>query len=185
MSPLFLIGQLLGLCAMALIVLSFQYKKPSLLCFFQFCACIFFVLHYLCLGLNGDPNAYAGMTQNIVGLLFRGVLVLAEKRRSLLSPLVLSGLCAFSAVVAILTYPGRLISLLPTVANFICMGGMWTRNANTVRIIQLTVISPFWILYNVSALSLAGVLTESFNLVSIGIYYIRMYHNKKKTTPAP
>ena len=179
MTPLFILGQILGLCAMALIVISFQCKKPARLCIIQVCACLFFVLHYLFLGLNGDPAAYAGMTQNAVGLLFRGVLALSEKKKSLLSPLVLAGLCAISAVVAILTYPGRLIALLPTVANFACIGCMWTKNSNTIRITQLAVISPFWITYNVFTLSVAGILTESFNLVSIGIYYLRLHRGKR------
>ena len=179
MTTLFILGQIWGFCAMALIVLSFQCKKPARLCIIQVCACLFFVLHYLFLGLNGDAAAYAGMTQNAVGLLFRGVLALSEKKKSLLSPLVLAGLCAVSAVVAILTYPGRLIALLPTVANFACIGCMWTKNSNTIRITQLAIISPFWITYNVSTLSLAGFLTESFNLVSIGIYYLRLSREKR------
>ena len=164
MTPLFILGQILGLCAMALIVISFQCKKPARLCIIQVCACLFFVLHYLFLGLNGDAAAYAGMTQNAVGLLFRGVLALSEKKKALLSPLVLAGLCAVSAVVA----------------NFACIGCMWTKNSNTIRVTQLAIISPFWITYNVFTLSVAGILTECFNLVSIGVYYVRMWRGKKR-----
>ena len=180
MTPLFILGQLWGLCAMALIVISFQCKKPARLCVVQVCACLFFILHYLFLGLNGDAAAYAGMTQNAVGLLFRGVLALSEKKKSLLSPLMLAGLCAVSAVVAVLTYPGRLVALLPTVANFACIGCMWTKNSNTIRITQLAIISPFWIIYNIFTLSVAGILTECFNLVSIGVYYVRVWREKKR-----
>ena len=180
MTPLFVLGQIWGLCAMGLIVLSFQCKKPARLCVVQVCACLFFILHYLFLGLNGDAAAYAGMTQNAVGLLFRGVLALSEKKKSLLSPLVLAGLCAVSAVVAVLTYPGRLIALLPTVANFACIGCMWTKNSNTIRVTQLAIISPFWITYNIFTLSVAGILTECFNLVSIGVYYVRVWREKKR-----
>ncbi len=180
MSPLFILGQIWGLCAMTLIVLSFQCKKPVGLCVIQVCACVFFVLHYLFLGLNGDAAAYAGMTQNAVGLLFRGVLALSEKKKGLLSPLVLAGLCAVSAVVAVLTYPGRLVALLPVVANFACIGCMWTKNSNTIRVTQLAVISPFWIIYNVTTLSIAGILTETFNVVSIGVFYMRLRRENKK-----
>lgn len=180
MTPLFILGQIWGLCAMALIVISFQCKKPARLCVVQVCACLFFILHYLFLGLNGDDAAYAGMTQNAVGLLFRGVLALSEKKKFLLSPLMLAGLCAVSAVVAILTYPGRLVALLPTVANFACIGCMWTKNSNTIRVTQLAIISPFWIIYNVFTLSVAGILTECFNLVSIGVYYVRVWREKKR-----
>ena len=51
MTPLFILGQIWGLCAMALIVISFQCKKPARLCIIQVCACLFFILHYLFLGL--------------------------------------------------------------------------------------------------------------------------------------
>ena len=63
MTPLFILGQIWGLCAMALIVISFQCKKPARLCIIQVCACLFFVLHYLFLGLNGDPAAYDNLTE--------------------------------------------------------------------------------------------------------------------------
>ena len=180
MNPLTLIGQILGLLAMALIVISFQCKKPQLLFIVQMASCTMFILHYLFLGLGGDAAAYSGMAQNAVGLLFRGILALSEKRKGLLSPLVLSGMGAIAAVVAVMSYPGRLIALLPVVANYACMGCMWTKNSNTIRATQLAIISPFWLTYNVFTGSLAGILTESFNVVSICIYYIRVWRDKKK-----
>ena len=180
MTLLFILGQVWGLIAMALIVLSFQFKAPKWLCIVQVCSCAMFVLHYLFLGLNGDTAAYSGMAQNAVGLLFRVVLTLSEKRKALLSPLVLASLCAVAAVVAVLTYPGRLIALLPVVGNFACIGCMWTKNSNVIRATQLAVISPFWLTYNVFTLSVAGILTECFNLVSIGVYYVRVWKEKKR-----
>ena len=179
MTLLFILGQVWGLIAMALIVLSFQFKAPKWLCIVQVCSCAMFVLHYLFLGLNGDTAAYSGMAQNAVGLLFRVVLTLSEKRKALLSPLVLASLCAIAAVVAVLTYPDRLIALLPVVGNFACIGCMWTKNANTIRATQLAIISPFWLIYGVFTLSVAGILTECFNIVSIGIYYLRLHREKR------
>ena len=174
-----LIGQVLGFVAMALIVFSFQCKKPQGLFIVQIGSCCMFILSYLFLGIGGDPTAYSGMAQNAVGLLFRLVLTLSEKKKALLSPLVMAGLCAAAAVVAVLTYPGRLIALLPVVGNFACIGCMWTKNSNVIRATQLAVISPFWLTYNVFTLSVAGILTESFNIVSIGVYYIRMAREKR------
>lgn len=180
MRPLFLLGQLLGLCAMTLIVLSFQCKSTNRLFAVQVCSCLLFVLHYLCLGLNGNTAAFSGMAQNAVGLLFRVVLYLSDKRKALLSPMVMAGLCAVAAVVAVLTYPDRLIALLPVVANFASLGCMWTKKPNVIRATQLACITPLWLIYNAVTLSVAGILTESFNAVSIGIYYLRMYRERKK-----
>ena len=178
MDHLTVIGQIFGLIAMALIVVSFQFKDAKRLFLLQVCACSMFTLHYLFLGLGGDAAAYAGMAQNAVGLLFRSVLALSDKRKYLLSPLVMSGLCALAAVVAVLTYPGRLVALLPTVANFACIGCMWTKRTDVIRVTQLAVISPFWLIYGLVTFSIAGILTETFNLVSIGVYYLRARRSK-------
>ena len=181
MNHLTVIGQILGLIAMVLIVFSFQFKDAKRLFLLQICSCSLFALHYLFLGLGGDSAAYSGMAQNAVGLLLRVVLTLSEKRKFLLSPMVMSGLCAVAAVVAVLTYPGRLIALLPTVASFAGIGCMWTRKTDTIRLTHLAVISPFWLIYNCVTFSVAGILTETFNLLSIGVYYLRVWRLKKQS----
>lgn len=180
MHPLTIIGQIWGVIAMLLIVLSFQFKDAKRLFLIQVCSCLLFTLHYLFLGLGGDSAAYSGMAQNIVGLLFRVSLSLSDKRKWLMSPLVMAGLCALAAVVAVLTYPGRIIALLPVIANFACIGCMWTKKTDVMRLTQVSVISPLWLIYNVVTFSIAGILTESFNLVSIGIYYLRTWRGKKR-----
>ena len=184
MNALTIIGQILGMVAMALIVFSFQCKKPQRLFVVQIASCLMFILHYLFLGLGGDPAAYSGMSQNAVGLIFRSILAMSEKRKGLLSPMVLAGMGALAGVVAVLSYPGRLIALLPVIANYACMGCMWTKNSNTIRATQLAIISPFWLTYNVVTGSIAGILTETFNIISIGVYYVRMGVEKKKQKSA-
>ena len=61
MNTLTIIGQILGFVAMALIVWSFQFKDYKKLFLLQVGSCFFFVLHYLFLGLGGDPAAYNNM----------------------------------------------------------------------------------------------------------------------------
>ena len=186
-----LIGQIFGFIAMALIVLSFQCKKPQGLFIVQIASCCMFILSYLFLGLGGDSAAYSGMAQNAVGLLFRSALALSNQYKKLLSPLVLAGMGALGALVAVLTYPyeavtllGRIMPLLPVVANFACMGCMWTKNSNIIRATQLIIISPFWLIYTASLGAVAGVLTEVFNISSIGVYYFRLWREKKKNIAA-
>ena len=62
----------------------------------------------------------------------------------------------------------------------LALTGCGKKNSNVIRATQLAVISPFWLTYNVFTLSVAGILTESFNIVSIGVYYIRMAREKKR-----
>lgn len=188
-----LIGQIFGFFAMALIVLSFQCKKPQGLFIMQIASCCMFILNYLFLGLGGDTAAYSGMAQNAVGLLFRGALALSATHKKLLSPIVLSAMGALGAIVAVLTYNpvgttlyAQIMPLLPVVANFACMGCMWTKDSNIIRATQLIVISPLWLIYaaTLSPVSIAGICTEVFNLSSIGVYYFRMWRAKKKIAAA-
>lgn len=188
-----LIGQIFGFFAMALIVLSFQCKKPQGLFIMQIASCCMFILNYLFLGLGGDTAAYSGMAQNAVGLLFRGALALSATHKKLLSPIVLSAMGALGAIVAVLTYNpvgttlfAQIMPLLPVVANFACMGCMWTKDSNIIRATQLIVISPLWLIYaaTLSPVSIAGICTEVFNLSSIGVYYFRMWRARKKIAAA-
>ena len=120
------------------------------------------------------------MAQNLVGLAFRVVLLLGEKRKRLNSPVTVSVFCAVMSVLGVLTYTGDPAALLPVVGNIICLGVLWTRDANVIRLGQLTVVSPCWLLYNVFMFSIAGILLESFNIISIIVYYIRRRISKKK-----
>ncbi|MBO7407425.1 MAG: YgjV family protein, partial [Clostridia bacterium] len=66
------------------------------------------------------------------------------------------------------------------VGNIICVGALWTRYADLIRFGQLIAVSPCWLAYNVFMFSIAGILLESFNIISIIVYYIRRRINKKR-----
>lgn len=186
MSTLSIIGQIVGIFAAAILIFSFQFKDNKKLFIMQICSCTLFTTHYMLLGLGGDPIAFSGMAQNFGGLLFRVALLLSEKYKKLSSPIVLSALCAYCAVTAVLTYtPGNVVSLLPMVGNIIGLGAMWVKKPNVIRISQLTFMSPCWLVYNIFTFSISGIITESFNIISIGVYYLRqLIANKKKKEQA-
>ncbi len=175
MNALTITGQILGFVAMALIVLSFQFKNSRMLFALQVGSCSFFLLHYLFLGIGGDAGAFSGMAQNALGLVFRVVIMLSAKFPRLKSPVVLSIIGAAMAVLAVFTVSsGDIVALLPVVGNFLCLGSMWTENSNVIRIAQLTVVSPTWLVYGIFRFSIAGMIVESFNIISIAVYYIRL-----------
>ena len=133
------------------------------------------------LGIGGDSGAFSGMAQNFGGLLFRTVLVFSERREKWRSPLILTTICAYCAVTAAFTFDrSNLICLLPMLGNMFAMGALWTRKPNVIRIEQFSVTTPCWLIFNVSTHSIAGVVTEVFNLISIAVYYVRMFVNKRK-----
>lgn len=181
MSTLTIIGQIVGGVAAVILIFSFQFKDNKKLFIAQICSCTLFTLHYMLLGFGGDPAAFSGMAQNFGGLLFRVPLLLSEKNEKWRSPIILAALCAYSAVTAVLTYEqGNIICLLPMIGNIIGMGAMWVKKPNVIRIAQLTFMSPCWLTYNIFTLSIAGIITETFNIISIGVYYLRQLIAKKK-----
>jgi hypothetical protein len=52
---------------------------------------------------------------------------------------------------------------------------MWTRNGKTIRVSQLAVVSPLWLLYDllIPTPSLGGILCEVFNIVSVIVSFVR------------
>ena len=52
---------------------------------------------------------------------------------------------------------------------------MWTRNGKTIRVAQLAVVSPFWLLYDalIPTPSIGGILCEVFNMISVVVSFIR------------
>ena len=185
MSTLTIIGQIVGGIAAVILIFSFQFKDNKKLFIAQICSCTLFTVHYMLLGFGGDPKAFSGMVQNFGGLLFRVPLLLSEKNEKWRSPIILAALCAYSAVTAVLTYePGNIVCLLPMIGNIIGMGAMWVKKPNVIRVAQLSFMSPCWLIYNIFTFSISGIITESFNIISIGVYYLRQLiakrRNKKK-----
>ena len=173
-------GQIMGFVAMALIIVSFQFKDNKKLFAFQIASCTFFVLHYLFLGLGGDNTAFSGMAQNGIGLVFRVVIMLGYRYDKLRSTVVMAVISAAMAILAVYTASSGPVALLPVVGNFVCLGAMWSRDENVIRISQLVCVSPCWLIYNVFMLSIAGILMESFNIISIAVYYIRLSLEKRR-----
>lgn len=171
-------GQIVGIVAAAVMIISFQFKDTKKLFISQVCSTLLFTLHYALLGFGGDSGAFAGMAQNFAGVAFRVVILLSEKHEKLKSPIALTVLCAYSAVAAALLYNGNIVTLLPTAGNVICMGIYWSGNKNTIRLGQLAVVSPCWLIYNIFTLSISGIFTETFNIISIIVYYIRIKAEK-------
>ncbi len=181
MNTITIIGQVVGFAAAAIMILSFQFKNNRDLFIAQVVSTALFSVHYMLLGIGGDSGAFSGMAQNFGGLLFRTVLVISEKREKWRSPLVLTAICAYCAVTAAFTFDrSNIICLLPMLGNMFAMGALWTRKPNVIRIEQFSVTTPCWLVFNISTNSLAGIVTEVFNLISIAVYYIRMFVKKRR-----
>ena len=170
-----LIAQGIGLVASATGILSHQFKNNKVFFTMQTVASGLFAVHFAMIG------GYTGMAQNVLSVL--RCLLLSFPQSKFAShkfwPWLLS---AMFAATAALTYDG-LISLLPPVAMIASTFFMWARKPDPMRYCQLFCSSPCWLIYNIRASSLAGILTEVFSMCSCIVYFIR-YRLKRKSDAA-
>lgn len=174
MTPTQIAGQVISVIAMALIILSFQCKKRSLYYIMQISGNVFFAVSFLLLG------NVAGCLMNAIGMV-RGLILLGlgEKRRVWI--LWLINLLFVGGTVFAGTVGGDgwacVISLVPQLAGTF---SMWYGSDAAIRWIQLSVISPFWLLNNtLVTLSIGGIICELFCMVSAVIYLVRVKFERK------
>jgi len=172
MTPLEIFAQILGFIGAGICIFSFQIRSVRTLFCTQLISIIFFTLHFILLG------AYTGALQNVLALV-RCILLIFSDKKWAHNNWVLAGLIACFIVSGIATYSG-ILSLLPTVAMIVSTLAMWTNDGFKLRVAQVFVTSPAWLIYNVSVFSISGVLTESFNIISVIVSFIRYGKNYNK-----
>lgn len=166
----FIISQIIGFIAAALLLFSFQQRTHRRIVAMQFCSGVLFATQYLLLG------AYEGMVGNIVGFTRSIVYCFRGKSKftdSIACPIIFSALAAAGGA---LTYESP-ISLLPMAAMTISSFVMW--NPRTQQLRALTFPTSFmWLVYNIICGSVSGAVTEILCELSIIIGLIR-FRNKK------
>lgn len=169
-----LTGQIVGIAAMALIILSFQFKRRSIYYIMQISGNVLFAVSFLLLG------NVAACLMNAIGIV-RGIIMilLGNKRKTwalvLINVLFVAG-TVFAGTVGGGGW-GCVVSLIPQVAGTF---SMWYGSDNAIRWIQLCIISPLWLVNNIFiSLSYGGIICEAFCMVSAALYLIRMTDWKK------
>ena len=124
---------------------------------------LLFLIHYFMLG------EMTGAVMNILGVT-RGIIFLqGEKLRK---PWMLSVLWILTIGTVVFTWEG-FKCLLPLVAMLASTTAMHLNNGKTIRLAQLFVTSPGWLIYNIIVGSLGGTLCEAFIMTSTIISFIR------------
>ena len=164
-----IIAQIFGIIGLIIIVYSFQCKKNKNFFLMQGTGSFMFFLNFLLIG------AYAGALFNLTNLV-RGILF-AKDGKKLWKLVVTILLYTFCYIFSLQFIWGNgfmiFISTLPYVTLVIMSVLMWLGNGNHIRIFQFTLMSPSWIVHNIFNFSLGGILCESFNMVSVVVYFIR------------
>lgn len=158
-------GQIVGVFALLVAIYSFQQKERKGILFFQTISCILFMAHFLLLG------AYTGAVFNLIGLARCLVFYHRGQKAWASSPVWLVAFFVVITVAVAATWD-NIYSLFPTIAMYFTTVSLWVSKARLVRLLSFP-SSPLWLVYNIANRSYAGMLTESFVMVSILIAIIR------------
>lgn len=168
----FVIAQLIGFCAMATAITSFQLRKRKNILIFQLICTAFWTLHFLVLG-------------NLTGCLLNGVQTVRcviyyfkENQKWAQNRIWLFLFLIAGAVVGVLTWE-NIWSLLPIVGMLISTVSLWMNKPKHIRLLSLPV-SGVWLVYDVICKSYAGVCNEIFLLISVSLALLRLDRSKKE-----
>lgn len=164
MFPLFI--QMIGFAGVLFFLVSYQVRSNRLLFALQTLGCLTFCLQFALLG------AYSGCLSLLVNIV-RNIMLTKYND----SPLVrwkgwiavFSGLCL---AIAFLTWSGP-ASLLPVAGTAAGTAAYWTNNARRIRVVNLGVACPCFLLYDGIVGSWGGVLNESITMAAIVVSIIR------------
>lgn len=159
-----LLIQLIGGAGIVASILSFQCKKHRHILLFRTLNELIFAIQYFLLG------AYTGMVMNLIGCVRNTVFEkqVSRGKKSIVSSILFSGLFLGFGV---LFWQGP-VSILIIIAKIVSTFAYGNKNTTVLRGLIL-VTSTMWLIYNYSVFSIAGVLCETFTLLSLIIGVIR------------
>ena len=172
-----IIAQAVGVVAMTVVILSYQCKRNKSLFLMQTASTLIWAVHFFMLG------AYTGVIMNIIGSVRCFVMYNRGKKwadskitLALLIAMVIGG----SAIG--FSFPMTLVSVVSMIISVL---SMWTNDSRKIRLYQLFVVSPMWLVYDALAgaqPSVAGIITELFSMASIIISIKRFGLMKSEQT---
>lgn len=174
-TPFAAFVQCIGILGMAANIFSLLLKRYRDFCLAQFVGAILFVTHFALLGSFGGCLLNAVCMLRMALMLFGG-----EKLHKPWALAVLIVLFVGSSVFLVAggyDIPFAFVPCAVTVAGTLAI---WSRNDRAIRLVQLCLVSPGWMSYDIISGSLGGVLCESFCICSTVVFLIR----SRRTTKA-
>ena len=167
---LYIFGQVLGVVAIALGVLSYQMKTRKGLVLVQLLTTITFATHYFLIG------AWSGMALNAVSTV-RNILFFGVEKRGGSCRKLSFVFAAIMAVVGILTWQNWYSVFMVAALSINCIGMGYTNPQSTRKSILIT--SPMALIYNCFVWSVGGVIFEAMSIISaaLGIWRNRKERN--------
>ena len=164
-----IIAQALGIFGMLAAMISYQCKTNKNYFIFQGLSGAFFSAQFILIG------AWAGLIFNAYNII-RALAYQSKKARSVACVISLECLVLTAALISIFVFKEAwwLVSFT-LIAQITGTFAMWTRDGKKIRISQMAVVSPLWLLYDllIPVPSIGGILCEVFNMASVIISFIR------------
>lgn len=163
--------QAIGFLAMTIGVLSFQRKRRASIIAFQMTASTLWCLQFILLG------GYTGAIQNVI-CIGRGIVFIQKgKYKWADSYFTLAAIILCFAASGFITVGIEgLWALLPIAASIVSSVALFADKEEILRKLSL-IVSPLWLIYNVHTGSVAGVVAETFAIISI---ITALYRYRKK-----
>ena len=153
--------QFLGIVAMIIAFLSLQYRSNKNYLLMQCISMVLFSTHFVLLGSMG------GAFMNLIGALRSIVFYNKSFRGKTWSFVLLESLTIISIAACIIFFKeSPWLSILIFVANSTNTFSVWKGDGKIIRFATLFVQAPMWIIYNIFAFSIAGIISETFNIIS-------------------
>ncbi|OLR56276.1 hypothetical protein BHK98_09480 [Hornefia porci] len=160
----FIFVQIIGFCGTILFFFSFQCRNNKNLFRTQLFSYVLYTIHLILLG------AYTGGISYIINV-FRSF-CLGSNWKFAHKKAMCVFICFMQCVALRFTWNGW-ISMLPVIANIAATIGGYTHNAQKIRLVNMLINSPLWIIYNVIVGSWAGILDEIVSEASMLISIMR------------
>ena len=167
------IGQIIGLVAAAMIILSFQAKDTKKLYVIQTIGGVLFAVSFFMIG------SVTAALLNLITL-SRGIILTAGQKWN--KWYVFVAIEAVILAIGILSYESYL-SIVTVCAQLVGTAALWTRKGKMIRILQFFVVSPLWLFNNIMSFAIGGIITEVVSMMSVIVSIIRFGFNGFKDDP--
>ncbi len=164
-----MIAQFFGMIGMLCTVSSFQCKRNRMLFFLQATSGLMFGINFLMVGALG--SALFNFINIVRGILFSGC---DRKVWKLAVLLTLYGSCTAASIPSVWGDSLQMMLLIfTTVAQFAGTAAMWSGSGAVIRKVELFYVAPVWTINACINFSLGGIISSSFNMISIIVSFIR------------
>ena len=171
----YIIAQIFGILGLIVMIISlFQKDKSKMLIYIVFNG-IFFGIQYLFL------NAMVGMWSNFFGIIRTYVSNKKEEKEKLNKWYVVTFFLIGYIIIGLISFDGKIISLLPIIAEIIYVISLWQKSTKKIRIGTLIMVI-LWLIYDIIVMAYPSAITDLIVLTStvIAICVNDIFYKRKE-----